>query len=349
MPIPKAKSVRLGRPPGGFTQHKRLGKLRELLEAHAAGVTIADIAGALRITTRSVRRYLAYLQRTTELESIETAPGGAHLWRIKPSERGRTLTLRRTQAYGLLAARRVFDVIKGSALFDELDVVTRQLVQIARRPTKGDIEFDTRLEDRLLYVPDVVRSYGHKGEEFDDIFRAVADLRVLSFRYKARGPEGRMERVTLHPYAILVFRGTVHCVGRDVVRQETRVFLLDAMSETRASEADRFALPDDFDVGEFLQGEFGIGLEGGEKVRVLLEFDPHAGEDVRTRRVHPSQKIATAPDGRVRLSMTVGNLEAVAAWVLGFGATARVIEPPELRDAVVRALRQTLGRYGVVA
>jgi predicted DNA-binding transcriptional regulator YafY len=348
MAISKSRNARLGRPPGGFTQHKRLAKLRELLEAHAAGLTIADIAGALRITTRSVRRYLAYLQRVTELESIETTPGGAHLWRIKPSERGRTLTLRRTQAYGLLAARRVFDVIKGSALFDELDVVSRQLVQIARRPTKGDIESDTRLEDRLLYVPDIVRSYASKGEELDDVFRAVADLRVLSFRYKARGPDGRVEHVKLHPYAMILFHGSVHCVGHDVARGETRAFFLDGISETRASEAERFVLPDDFDVGELLQGEFGVGC-GTEEVRVLIEFDPHAGEDIRTRRVHRSQKIATAADGRVRLSMTVTDVEAVASWVIGFGAAARVIEPAALREAVIRELTRTLGRYGVVA
>src|SRR5579863_10631798 len=90
-PIPRPKVPRVGRPLGKFTQHRRLDFLREKLEAHAAGLTLEDLAGMLRMTTRSVRRYLHELSLVTEVESLETSPGGPHLWRIKPSERGRTV------------------------------------------------------------------------------------------------------------------------------------------------------------------------------------------------------------------------------------------------------------------
>jgi predicted DNA-binding transcriptional regulator YafY len=344
----RSKSPRLGRPPGRFTQHRKLARLREALEAAPEGLALTDLAAALRVTTRSVRRYLRELAVVTDLDSIETAPGGVHLWRIKPSERGRTLPIRRTQAYGLLAARRIFDAMRGSALYDELDVVTRQLLQLARRPTRSgvaEIASDKRLEDRFVYVPEVARSYGHKGAELDDLFRAVADLRVLTFRYRARSTDSRGERVTLHPYAMILHRGAVHCVGLDVGRGEVRDFLLDKLSDTEASEAERFSLPDDFTVDDFVHGSFGIGGVTA-KTRVMVEFDPSVSDEVRAERVHPSQKLAAAPDGRVRLSMTVGRLESVTRWVLGFGKAARVIEPAELREAVARELRLALDRYG---
>ena len=133
-PIPRPKVPRVGRPTGKFTQHRRLDVLKEKLEAHAGGLSLEELAAMLRITTRSVRRYLRELALVTELESIEVRRGGAHLWRIKPSERGRTVALRRTQAYALLASRRVFDPIRGSALFDEIDVALRQVEQVAHRP-----------------------------------------------------------------------------------------------------------------------------------------------------------------------------------------------------------------------
>jgi predicted DNA-binding transcriptional regulator YafY len=346
-PKTKTKTPRLGRPHGRFTQHKRLARLREALEGTPSGLTIHDLAAVMRVTTRSVRRYLEYLKVETELDPVPTTPGGAPLWRIKPSERGRALFLRRSQAYGLLAARRVFDVMKGSALYDELDLVARQLVQIATRPTKGEIASDKRLQDRLLYVPEVARIAPQKGEELDDVFRAVADLRVLTFRY-GRGPRASSaptERVTFHPYAMVLHKGAVHCVGLDVGTDEVKAFLLDRMTETRTSEAERFLLPDGFVVGDFLQGEFGVGRPETTQ-RVLIEFEPAAGEEVRSRRVHPSQKIATAADGRVRLSMTLGDLEPVASWVLAFGGQARVIDPPELRTAVLQELKRAILRYG---
>src|SRR5580692_2056778 len=151
-PIPRPKVPRVGRPTGKFTQHRRLDFLREKLEAHGAGLTLEDLAGMLRMTTRSVRRYLRELSLVTELESLEVQPGGAHLWRIKPSERGRTVALRRTQAYALLAARRVFDVLRGSALYDEVDLALRQIEQVAHRPTGRTpprADGDAHLEDRF--------------------------------------------------------------------------------------------------------------------------------------------------------------------------------------------------------
>src|SRR5882762_5238723 len=153
--IPKPKLPRRGRPTGRFTQFRRLDRLREVLESHPSGLALDQIAGMLHVTTRSVRRYLAELDRVTQLESVPTSPGGAHLWRIKPSERGRALVLRRTQAYGLLATRRIFEMMRGSAFFDELQLATRQLTLLAQRPlaraaVRGEIPSDQRLEDRMV-------------------------------------------------------------------------------------------------------------------------------------------------------------------------------------------------------
>jgi predicted DNA-binding transcriptional regulator YafY len=336
----KPKLPRRGRPPGGFTQHNRLVHMQTVLENHPEGLPLADLAGALRVSTRSVRRYLRELAKSTKLETVEMRPGGAFAWRIKPTERGRAVMLRRTQAYGILAVRRAFDVMRGSALYDELDVVTRQLLQLAHRPTHlgaSDVASDTRLEERLVYAPDVVRSYTQRGAELDDLFRAVADLRVLSFR------EGD-ERIVIHPYALILYKGALHVVGKVERSGTVDAFLLDRIRDTAVSDDRRFALPNDFDVEDFVHGAFGVAPPA-PKARVLVEFDSRVADRVRAERVHPSQRIATAPDGRVRLSLNVPLFDAVTSWVLGFGDAARVIEPRELEEAVVKGLRGALVAY----
>jgi predicted DNA-binding transcriptional regulator YafY len=344
---PKPKAPRTGRPTGRFTQHRRLDKLRDVLEAHPTGLDIESLGTLLRITTRSVRRYLRELDRQIELESVATRPGGAHLWRIKPSERGRAVTLRRTQAYGLLAARRIFDVLRGSALFDELDVVMRQLVQIAQRPTragvKGEVPSDKRLAERFVFAPTVPRSYTAKGEELDDVFQAVAHSRVLRFRYDPPGTDLKSERVKAEPYALLLHKGELVCVGRDLGADQVRVFEVEAMAETGSVDGETFVLPEDFDISDYLHSDFGLGT--GPKTRIVVEFDARIADDVRARKLHPSQKIATSPDGRIRLSVIATDLDSVLTWVLGFGAAARVIEPPELAAAAVATLRAALARY----
>jgi proteasome accessory factor B len=63
------------------------------------------------------------------------------------------------------------------------------------------------------------------------------------------------------------------------------------------------------------------------------------------RRVHQSQKLASIANGGVRLSMTVGNLNAVTSWVLEWGERAKVVSPPELVERVKNELKNALKHY----
>jgi predicted DNA-binding transcriptional regulator YafY len=352
-PIPRPKLPRVGRPSGKFTQHRRLDFLREKMEAHSAGLTLEDLATMLRMTTRSVRRYLRELSLVTEVESVEIRPGGAHLWRIKPSERGRTVALRRTQAYALLAPRRCFEILKGSALFDEIDLALRQVEQVAHRPVarptmRGDSSGEAQLEARFAYVPPLPRTYANRSEDVDAAFQSVADLTTLRFRYREDTAGGKGARVTAHPYALVLQGGTITSVAHDVDRDATRAFAFDRMSDLESSETEHFDLPADFMLGDWLQGDFGVA-RSARTVDVLVEFEPRAAETVRARKVHPTQKLAVARDGRVRASMRLAQspevMAAVRAWLLGFGAGVRVVEPPELAEDVAAELRRAALRY----
>jgi predicted DNA-binding transcriptional regulator YafY len=353
-PFPRPKVPRVGRPPGKFTQHRRLDCLRETLEAHSAGLTLEDIASMLAVTTRSVRRYLKELALVTELESSEVRPGAPHIWRIKPSERGRAVMLRRTQAYALLGLRSVFDVLRGSVLYDEIDVAFRQIDAVAQRPAVrlsvlGDVAADVHLGERFAFVPPSSRGFAGRSEDVDEIFQAVAELVVLRFRYRGEGAtEPRGTLIAAHPYALVLHGGTMTCIGRDLDRCVVRSFSFDRMSELEASGTDHFALPVDFDMKDWLQGDFGIA-RAARHVRLIVEFEPRVADAVRARRVHPSQKLAVAADGRVRVSLVLPETPDVIAqaraWVLGYGAAARVVEPREFLDEIGRELRRALGRY----
>ena len=356
-PIPRPRALRVGRTPGKFTQSRRLDHLRTQLELHTAGLTLEDMAGLLRVSTRSVRRYLRELALLTELEVVEVALGEGSMWRIKPSERGRAVNLRRAQAYGLLAPRRVFEVLRGSALFDDIDHAFRQLEQVAHRPTartgtRGDVSAEARLEHRFAYVPPAPRARAGRGEDIDAVFQAVSDAAVLRFRYREDG-EGHADgakraRITAHPYALVLHGGSVTCVAHDVDRALTRAFALETMSDLMTSESERFELPAEFQLEEWLQGDFGVA-RAVRTLKVMVEFEPRVADAVRGRKVHPSQRVAVAADGRVRASLVVPSeprvMASVRGWVLAFGAAARVLEPRELADDVAAELRRALARY----
>ncbi|HEY1960419.1 MAG TPA: WYL domain-containing transcriptional regulator [Polyangiaceae bacterium] len=339
--IPK-KARGPGRPSGRFTQHRRIEGMRELLEAHGQGATIEELATVMRVSTRSVKRYLRDLKEQLGLEPVPTVPGGPNRWRVKPSERGRSITLRRTQAYLLLAARSAFEPLRGSALFDEIDVAHRQLLQVAERPLRTahtvDIQPTARLEDRVVVVPYPARSYVASGGDLDEIFRAAAELRVVQFRFRDEA------RVRVCPYVIALHDGAVHCVGLDVARDAVRAFPLEGIRDA-TTEAQRFELPIDFDPERLVLGAFGP-VETEDRRRAVIEFDARVADEVRTRKHHPDQRVATSKDGRVRLAMPVGDRTALVRWVLGFGAAARVIEPDDVRDLVREELSAALRKNG---
>lgn len=344
-PPERASRAPRGRPRGPFTQHRRLDALRSLLQKHPAGLTIYELAKELDVTPRSLRRYLVEVKRELEIVSSTTRPGGPRVWKLSPSEAPRRVEVRRTQAYALLAARRLFEPMRGSTLFEEIDLAAQRLLGVARRPGRGPNAgvADARLEERFLYVPFAPKDYASRTEELDDLFQAVADLRPLRCRYR-RGKDGREERVVIHPYALVLYKDAIYCVGLHVAKGEIRTFLLDRMRDTECAVTERFELPPDFSIDDYFQGQFGI-WRGGEPRRVVIDFDERVTEFVRTRKVHPSQKITALPGGGVRLAMEIGDMTELATWVLGFGETARVVEPPDLVERVRKELAGALALY----
>jgi predicted DNA-binding transcriptional regulator YafY len=348
----RTKTPRLGRPKGRFTQHRRIDRMRELLESSPLGLTLEELAVTLKLTPRSVRRYLRELDGTKPeekfelLEYVESRKGGPLLWRIKPGERGRSVALRRAQAYALLSTRRALEVLRGSALYDEADLALAQITKVAQTPfrisSKAEISGERRLEDRFFFAPAPARSYSARGEDLDELFRAVADLRVLRFRPRVRG-EPRAERITFHAYALVVHDGTIVLIGARQGKAEIDVVPLDAMVDIRTSETEHFSLPPSFDPAHYVHGELGIARP--TRARFIVEFEARVADEVKARRFHPQQRIATSPDGRIRVSLPLVDTRSAIAFVLRWGDVARVVDPPELEREVATVLTRAASRY----
>lgn len=341
----KTKAPRPGRPLGQFTQARRLESLRKVLEENPTGLSLQQLAALLRVTQRSVRRYLEELEVSTELESVETSPGAHHIWRIKPSERGRSVPLRRTQAFALLATRRLFENTKGSALFDEVELAFRQVHQIALRPPalrarKKEPVIDTTVSDRIVFFPAPARSLGSRAEEVDDLFQAIVTSSVLVFRTRQPGDE---RRLAIHPYALVFHDGSLVLIGHVEELAAIRVFRFEDIAALERQERG-FQVPPDFEVSAYLHGAFGVAPP--TRTKLLVEFDARVADAVRAKKVHPAQRIAQAPDGRIRVSAPLGDRAAARAWILGFGDAARVLEPEDLVAEVKDSLVRAAARYG---
>lgn len=335
-----------------FTQHRRLDRLRSLLSLNPGGVSLYELASSLDVDPRTVRRYLKELERQCDLAPLNPRGGGPRLWRIHPREIPRKVEMRRTQMFALLAARRVFDPLEGSALFDEIELLMGRLASYADRPGRGPNAGlgNVQLEQRFVHLPRRSGADTAKCMELDQLFQAVSELRPLELRY--RSPDGREsaahaareERLRIHPYALVLYDDAVYCVARDLQTDQIRTLALRGMLETEVDLEERFTLPDAFRVEEHFRGELGC-LEPRTPQRVVIELSASAAQDVAHRKLHPSQRLSSLAGGAARLRLDLDDPLTLVSRIMSWGDQARVVEPTALARMVRRQLEAALAQY----
>jgi predicted DNA-binding transcriptional regulator YafY len=84
---------------------------------------------------------------------------------------------------------------------------------------------------------------------------------------------------------------------------------------------------------------------GLEKFQVKLKLSKQWVEKIKPRQVMIYQDITGHDDGSVDFKITVNTLEEIAGWIVSRGEGVTVLEPPELKEKVIRLAKGTLSNY----
>jgi predicted DNA-binding transcriptional regulator YafY len=141
----------------------------------------------------------------------------------------------------------------------------------------------------------------------------------------------RAKSYAVHPYRLALAQGGVYLVAWVPHYDEFRTFALERIERLTVGE-ETFRktreLPSDLFGGSM--GAFWAAPE-----QIELEFDARVATYVRGRMWHDSQQLEELPAGRLRMTLDVSNDWALRSWVLGFGASVRVVRPTALADALL--------------
>lgn len=201
----------------------------------------------------------------------------------------------------------------------------------------------TFLQDRIHIDASTWRPRQESTAWCAELKEAVFADRLVRLRYQRAGGEC-VER-TAAPLGLVAKGHAWYLVARVVDQDRTyrvsRIQSVDVLPEP--SER-----PADFDLRAFWEASK-LSLERGlPKYPVTLRVQaataatfPGGLRWARVERVDPP-----GPDGWCRVSILFELAEDACSSVLSFGDRVEVLEPVELRDAVIVAARSTLARYG---
>jgi predicted DNA-binding transcriptional regulator YafY len=242
------------------------------------------------------------------------------------------------ELFALVLGSRMLEAAAGGAYAQELQSAIDQLVR--RLPDQIWADLQTIVEERIQFGAGALVDLN--PEYWKNLIDASRKGFTVEITYYTASRNAISTR-KVDPYFLFIYRGTnpyaiCYCYERKAMRD----FRVDRIRALRVT-GEQFTRKVGFDAREYIQKKFQV--EAGEtSVSVAIWFTAKVAPFIRERRWHPSQAIVEHADG-LTLRMQVPGLAEVKRWVLGYGAEAKVLEPPELVAMLRQEVEQLWQQY----
>jgi len=169
---------------------------------------------------------------------------------------------------------------------------------------------------------------------FGPLTAATRARQAVTFDYRV--PEAdRATTRRLQPWGVVCWRGRWYVVGHDLDRHAERCFRLSRMVSPVKSHgpAGAYQPPADVDLISYVANWTGHPPEYTK--RTTLRVTPGRAAGVRRW----AESVTPSDHGDL---VVLGYTDACgfASWIVGYGAEVEVLDPPEVRDAVIARLKQ---------
>jgi predicted DNA-binding transcriptional regulator YafY len=324
---------------GVYTPASRLLTLLDLLQSRPA-LGALELARALEVDPRSVRRYVTMLQDMgIPVEARRGRYGG---YALRPGYKLPPLMLSDDEALavtlGLLAARALplAEVEPAAAgalakLERVLPAPTRARAQALASTVRLDLDAHSGAA-RISkgYEEAEARSLSAEASVAIIATLSEAALAGRSIWMRYRSADGAPTERLLDPYGVAYLDGRWYVVGYCHLREGPRTFRLNRI-QAIAPRDERFTRPERFDALEFAVQSF-AAIPEQWLIEALLDTSLAAA-----RRVTPPTfaTLESTPEG-ILLRAYDGDLDHAARFLVSVGAPFRALGPPELREALAR-------------
>jgi proteasome accessory factor B len=171
---------------------------------------------------------------------------------------------------------------------------------------------------------------------FGPLWEAVRDRRPVTFSHTASGRTGAIKR-ELEPWGVVNRRGRWYVAGYDRTRNATRVFRLSRITGPvkMAGPAGSVTVPPGTDVRELVKD---WDVTPPRDHTAVLRVRQNAGFGLRRW----ADEVTPEEAGWDRVTVSFADVPWYADYLASFGPDVMVLEPPDLREAVIRRLKGVL-------
>jgi proteasome accessory factor B len=290
--------------------------------------------GGRRPSTRSLRRYLAILADAGFPLYFDRA---ANAYRFAAGYSLKRLDLTSGELFGLVALRSLSASI-GGTIGASIEELAQKLVGSAGSGARARIEGASPVAFRLAEI-----RLDARGERaFALLSAAERSSRCVRFAY--RDKEGKATRRSADPYGFIVNAGRIYCVAYDHARRDMRTFAVDNISSA-SMLARTFVRPESFNVEAYAAASISGVLHGNQTTEVRVRFAPRVAKAAIAARVVAERSIEQLDGGSAEITYRVGDVDELVRWVLGWGAQAEILAPPEARTRIATLAKEIATKY----
>ncbi len=226
---------------------------------------------------------------------------------------------------------------QGLGLGDELgDIVKRVEEHLQARP-------DVQTSRQLVWFEQVPDYAG--AHLLGPLYQAIRERQMLALRYR---PFDAPEAYEIHvqPYLLKQYNHRWFLIGTGTGRAGVSNFALDRI-EGLEPVTNATYVPPPADIEARFADVVGVSVpsEGSVVERVLLRFRAGRGRYVRTKPLHPSQRLEVENAEFIEVSLKVIPTQELETLLLGFGEDLEVLAPSSLRARISERLQAANGKY----
>ena len=321
------------------TQFIRQWRLLRLLADARVGYTLQQLAEEMSVSTKTVRRDLNVLGTAGFRVAEVTGDHGLKRWKVEGFEQSFTFTI--TDLLSIYMGRRFLEPLAGTPFWEGQQKVFNKI-----RGALGlsALSYLQKLSTSLHATSVGASDYSKRSEMIDELMVAVEDHLISLIVYQSDRATEPVEQ-EVYPQGFVFHRGSLYLIAWSSRRGEIRTYKMDRIEDVHSTKL-LAAIPQDFDLADWLEHSFGVFRSGSTELQTIrIHFARDVARYVQESRWHGSQKLMPQPDGSLIAEFSLPDTQEIKRWIMSFGPNAAVLEPMELVETIQQDLQKMLRLY----